>query len=132
MQQCIQVRRHLPNVLAVDFFGLGDTTEVVDTWNAAVATVTGVASTEDNAVERLRLDPATTDVALEQLENLPSLPEMSLATAKKLLGPVAKELERPSETLEITEITTGNIKAGPHSRINVKILPSQAPSAKPS
>jgi hypothetical protein len=132
MQQCIQVRRHLPNILAVDFFGLGDTTEVVDTWNAAVATVTGVASTEDSAVERLRLDPATTDVALEQLENLPSLPEMSLAAAKKLLGPVAKQLERPSETLEITEITTGNVKAGPHSRINVRILPSPEPSAKPS
>jgi hypothetical protein len=132
LQQCIQVRRHLPNILAVDFFGIGDTTEVVDTWNAAVATVTGVSTTEDNAVERLRLNPATTDIALEQLENLPSLPEMSLAEAKKLLGPVANALKRPSETLEITEITTGHVKAGPHSRIDVRIRSGPEPSATPS
>ena len=128
LQQCVQVRQRLPNILAVDFFGIGDTTAVVDTWNAAVATLTGVANTEDSAVEDLRLDPTTTDAALEQLDNLPQLPELSEDAAKKLLGPVAKTLERPSTTLEITEIKTGTIKAGSASRLHVQILPSPKPS----
>ena len=43
LRQCEDVRRTLPNVLAVDFFGIGDTVKVVDNFNAAVASVTGTA-----------------------------------------------------------------------------------------
>jgi hypothetical protein len=128
LEQCVQVRRRLPNILAVDFFGIGDTTDVIDTFNAAVATLTGVAGTETSAIEKFRQDPATTDAALEQLDNLPELPAMSVAQAKKMLGPVAMTLERPSTTLEISEIKGANVNAGRFSRLHVQIVPSPRPS----
>lgn len=127
LEQCVQQRRRLPNLLAVDFFGIGDTTEVCDTFNAAVAAVTGVSSTEAGAIERFREDPTTSDAALEQLDNFPSLPQISLAQAKKLLGPVAATLKRPDTTLEISELKGANVTAGPVSRLHVRIVPSQKP-----
>ena len=39
MEQCEQDRGRLPNILAVDFFAVGDIVKVVDNFNAAVANV---------------------------------------------------------------------------------------------
>jgi hypothetical protein len=128
LEQCVNVRRRMPNILAVDFFGIGDTTDVCDNFNAAVATLTGVAGTETSAIEKFRLDPATSDAALEQLDNLPKLPAISLTQAKQMLGPIANTLNRPSTTLEISELKGANVSAGPASRLHVRILPSPKPS----
>jgi hypothetical protein len=130
LEQCVNVRKRLPNVLAVDFFGIGDTTSVCDTFNAAVATLTGVAGTETSAIEVFRQNPSTTDAALEQLDNLPKLPEITVAQAQKMLGPIAKTLERPSTTLEISELKGNDVTAGRFSRLHVTLHAS--PSATPS
>jgi hypothetical protein len=132
LEQCVNKRRRLPNILAVDFFGIGDTNTVCDTFNAAVATLTGVAGTETSAIERFRQDPATTDAALEQLDNLPKLPEISVAQAQKMLGPIVRTLERPATTLEISELKGDNVTAGRFSRLHVQILPSPSPSPSPT
>ncbi len=128
LEQCIQQRRRLPNLLAVDFFGLGDTTQVCDTFNAAVAAVTGVSTTEATAIERFRQDPTTSDKALEQLDNFPVLPEITLAQARKMLGPAAATLKHPGNALEISELRGDKITtAGPASRLHVQIVPTKKP-----
>ena len=98
LTQCIAVRHRLPNFVAVDFFGSGDTTEVVNLYNAAVAQLTGTTAAEDRAIARERADPKSTDAQISELESLPRLPRMSTARAKAILGPVATILVAPTFT----------------------------------
>ena len=65
---------------------------------------------------------------MEQLDNLPKLPAISVSQAKKMLGPIANTLKRPETTLEISELKGTNVTAGRFSRLHVRILPSPKPS----
>jgi hypothetical protein len=53
IEHCIDERHRLPNVIAVDFYGLGDTYEVAQTFNSAVAAVTGTQAFERNLISEL-------------------------------------------------------------------------------
>jgi hypothetical protein len=95
LEQCEDVRRTLPNILAVDFFSIGDTVKVVDNFNAAVASVTGTAGLVDRVIEAQRGDPNLSDEDRAGLDQWKRLPFVSAADADALLGPVAKKLNVP-------------------------------------
>ena len=96
IEQCIAERHRLPNVIAVDFYGLGDTYEVCQTFNAAVAAVTGTEAFERNLVHNLISTGGTTESDAVEIQQWPRLPAMSLTRARELLGPVANELKPPA------------------------------------
>jgi hypothetical protein len=92
LQQCVSVRHRLPNVLAVDFFGIGDTVKVVNQWNAAVARVTGQTDALNEVITLMRDDPNSTAQDIAELDSLVLLPEISQAQAMKLLGSIGPVL----------------------------------------
>jgi hypothetical protein len=96
IEQCIDERHRLPNVIAVDFYGLGDTYEVCQTFNAAVAAVTGTEAFERNLVDNLISTGGTTEADAVEIQQWPRLPAMSVARARELLGPVADTLKPPA------------------------------------
>ena len=98
LKECIAERKRLPNFLAVDFFGLGDTVEVCNMYNSAVALLTGVTAAEDRVIVKVRHDPKSTDAELEQLDDLQRLPDITTSQARSLLGPLATRLTRPTLT----------------------------------
>jgi hypothetical protein len=122
MQQCEDVRRMLPNILAVDFFAIGDTVKVVDNFNAAVANVTGAAGLADRLIEAQRSDPNLSDQDRADLDQEKRLPFVSAADAQALLGPVAKKLPVP-EIVKVLAHALATI--GPSA---VWTTPSTAPS----
>jgi hypothetical protein len=101
MQQCEKVRRKLPNILAVDFFAIGDTVKVVDNFNAAVANVTGTAGLVDRVIDAQRSDPNLSDQDRADLDQWKRLPFVSAADAQALLGPVAKKLAVPQRVKDL-------------------------------
>ena len=101
LRQCEDVRRTLPNVLAVDFFAIGDTAKVVDNFNAAVASVTGTASLVDQVIDAQRGDPNLSDQDRADLDQWKRLPFVSAADAQALLGPVAKKLAVPQRVKDL-------------------------------
>lgn len=96
IEHCIAERHRLPNVIAVDFYGLGDTYEVAQTFNSAVAAVTGTQAFERNLISNLVNTGGTTEADAVEIEQWPRLPTMSLAKARELLGPVANQLQPPA------------------------------------
>jgi hypothetical protein len=122
MQKCEDVRRMLPNILAVDFFAIGDTVKVVDNFNAAVANVTGAAGLADRLIEAQRSDPNLSDQDRADLDQEKRLPFVSAADAQALLGPVAKKLPVP-EIVKVLAHALATI--GPSA---VWTTPSTAPS----
>jgi hypothetical protein len=59
-KQCIADRGVLPNVIAVDFFGIGDIVKTVDQLNAAIATITHTDAFLDEAIAESRANPNLT------------------------------------------------------------------------
>jgi hypothetical protein len=92
LKQCVAVRHRLPNIVAVDFFGIGDTVKVVNAWNAAIARVTGQSTSLDATIKLIRDDPSSTAKEIAELDTLVLLPETSEAQAMKLLGPIGPVL----------------------------------------
>jgi hypothetical protein len=92
LQRCTQVRRRLPNVLAVDFTAVGDLSKTVDRFNGAVAELTGVAPLVKPLLDRERLTPAERREAL----GYHRLPTMSREQALELVGPAATALVVPA------------------------------------
>jgi hypothetical protein len=93
LEQCIQQRGRLPNVLATDFTSIGDTVAVCDEFNGAIARITGATTSLDLSIEQLRDDPAATTEDIAELDNLVRLPDVSMADATKMLGAVGQELK---------------------------------------
>jgi hypothetical protein len=122
MQQCENVRRKLPNILAVDFFAIGDTVKVVDNFNAAVASVTGTAGLVDRVIDAQRGDPNLSDQDRADLDQWKRLPFVSAADAQALLGPVAKKLAVPQRVKDLEHALA---TIGPSA---VWTTPSTAPS----
>jgi hypothetical protein len=104
LQQCIRQRGRLPNIIAVDFFGLGDTMTVVDQINAAVAELTGTTAFWDQAIANARANPDLTLKASTQLDQLQRLPTITAADARALLGPIADKLHAPDFTADLARI----------------------------
>ncbi|MBV9593989.1 MAG: hypothetical protein JO147_09395 [Actinobacteria bacterium] len=95
LEQCISERDVLPNVLAVDFYGLADTLKVTSQFNAAIAHVTGTTAFWDAAVATADNDPAMTAVDRTTIDQLFRLPSITDTEARALLGPVAAKLQAP-------------------------------------
>lgn len=95
IEQCIDQRHRLPNVIAVDFYGLGDTYNVCQTFNAAVAKLTGTEDFDSHAVAVALRRPGVTEADDVRIDQWPRLPEMSVARARQILGPAAAELKPP-------------------------------------
>lgn len=90
MQQCLRERRRLPNALAVNFTESGSLFKIVNRYNAAVATVTGVERFLDQELEDAHPSPAERQ-AFAAVRYDP----MSMQKARALLGPVADTLRIP-------------------------------------
>ncbi len=95
LEQCIDVRQRLPNVLAVDFVGIGDARKVVDNFNAAVADATGTRAFWDEAVQLTRDDTSLSDKDRADADKLQRLPLVTDQQAQGLLGPLYNKLETP-------------------------------------
>jgi hypothetical protein len=131
LRQCVNVRKRLPNVLAVDFFGIGDTVKVVDTFNAAVARVTGTTAFWDHRVDTLRNDPNLSSVDRAALDQLQRLPAITNQQAQGLLGrDLASSLEVPDTARFIQQLNQANgISTAPTpSSATAPAHPSTAPS----
>ena len=126
VEQCEDVRRTLPNILAVDFFSIGDTVKVVDNFNAAVASATGTAGLVDRVIEAQRSDPNLSDEDRAGLDQWKRLPFVSAADADALLGPVAKKLNVPPR---VKALENALATIGPSA---VWSAPSTSPSPSPS
>jgi hypothetical protein len=122
MAQCIDARKRVPNVLAVDFFGIGDTVKVVDNFNAAIANVTGVTGFWDQAIAEQRADPKLSDKDRADLDQLKRSPAITAEQAIALLGPLADTVQTPDIVKEFQEI---NQLSGPTPSPST---PSPAPS----
>lgn len=97
IEQCIAARRKLPNFVAIDFFGVGDATELIDQYNAAIASQTGVAAALDQLVDEVDRDPDTSTADQAELDALQRLPTMTQADASALLGPLSGTFPAPGE-----------------------------------
>lgn len=124
MTQCIDVRKRLPNVLAVDFFGIGDTAKVVDNFNAAVANVTGTTALWDQTIDAQRADPSVSDKDRADLDQLKRLPPITAEQALGLLGPLANKLETPDLVKDLQAVNELPSSSAPS--------PSPTPSPAPS
>jgi hypothetical protein len=126
MEQCEQARGRLPNILAVDFFAVGDIVKVVDNFNAAVANVTGTTSAIDQVIQTQRRDPSLSDQDRSDLDQLQRLPFISAQDALALLGPVAHKLTVPQQ---VKDRQAANKARGPSSSPSpAPSSPSQAPA----
>jgi hypothetical protein len=96
IQQCIQQRGRVPDVVAVDFSAIGDMYSTVNEWNSAIARATGVTSAITDAIRRTRASGVATQAQLDDLRALRRLPYVSQKEADQLLGPIANTLPPPA------------------------------------
>jgi hypothetical protein len=96
LTECIELRRRLPNFVAVDFTGVGDLVRTVDRYNAAVARRTGVTRSINRLVRILRSKETLSAAELADLDALHRLPRISDEEARELLGPIADTLPPPT------------------------------------
>jgi hypothetical protein len=129
MTQCIDARRRLPNILAVDFFLIGDTVKVVDNFNAAVAQVTGTTAFWDQLVQQQRDDPALSDKDRADLDQLKRVPLLTPEQAKGLLGPLVNTLQTPEL---VKDLQAANEAFGPPTSTPTPSSGPTSPSSRPS
>lgn len=94
LQNCIAVRKQLPNAVAVDFTAVGDMYKTVNLFNAAVARQSGVTPIINETVHQLRTRDLVTEAELNELRRLPKISE---AKARTLLGPLADSIPTPRD-----------------------------------
>src|SRR5205823_6284058 len=71
LEQCIDVRKRLPNVLAVDFAGVGDLEKTVNYFNSAVAVATGTTGFWDQAIADVQNDTKLSTKERADIDELP-------------------------------------------------------------
>jgi hypothetical protein len=131
LEQCIRVRKQLPNVLAIDFFAVGDIMKVVDNFNAAIANITGTAAFWDQRVASLQSNPDLSSVQRAALDQLQRLPTITNQQAQKLLGStLAKSLEKPDTAAFIQQLNEANgvTTSSPPPTSSPPTRPSNSPS----
>jgi hypothetical protein len=96
VQQCIEQRGKLPNVIAVDFAGVGDLYQTVNRLNAAVARLTGVSGAISDAIRHARATGTLTAAEREDIRALHRLPAISEEKARALLASIADSLPPPA------------------------------------
>jgi hypothetical protein len=130
LEKCIDTRKRLPNVLAVDFFGIGDTLKVVDNFNAAVANVTGTTAFWDQQISDQRNDPNVSSVDRAALDQLQRLPGITNQQAQALLGrDLANWLEVPELVKDFQEIDSlSGESSAPASSGSSSVTPANGPS----
>jgi hypothetical protein len=101
VQQCIEQRGKLPNVVAVDFAGVGGLYRTVNRLNAALARQTGVSEAISNAIRRARATGTLTAAEREDIRALHRLPAISEKKARALLGSIADSLPPPAALSDI-------------------------------
>jgi hypothetical protein len=94
-RQCADQRGVVPNLIAVDFFGIGDIVKTCAQLNAAIAAVTKQNQLWDTTIDELRSDPDQSPQQVVELDRIPRLPTMSETDARALLGPIANKLKVP-------------------------------------
>ncbi len=96
LEQCIDVRARLPNVLAVDFVGIGDLAKTVNYFNSAVAVATGTTAFWDQAIQDVQNDSSLSTKERTDAGQLPRLPFVTAEQSLGLLGaPLSDKLETP-------------------------------------
>jgi hypothetical protein len=130
LEKCIDTRKRLPNVLAVDFFGIGDTLKVVDNFNAAVANVTGTTAFWDQQIDDQRNDPNVSSVDRAALDQLQRLPGITNQQAQGLLGrDLANSLEVPELVKDFQEIDSlSGESSAPAPSGSSSVTPANGPS----
>ena len=101
LEQCIDVRGRLPNVLAIDFVGIGDLTKTVNYFNSAVAEFTGTTAFWDQAIADVQDDTSLSTQDRADAENLPRLP---FVTAEEALGLLGARLEDKLEVPDVVKL----------------------------
>jgi hypothetical protein len=96
IQQCIQQRGRIPDVVSVDFSAIGDMYSTVNEWNSAIARATGVTSAINTAIRQTRASGIATQAQLDDLSALRRLPYVSQKQADEMLGPIAHSLPPPA------------------------------------
>jgi hypothetical protein len=115
LQECILARHRLPNVLAVDFFAVGDTIKVVNTFNAAVSDVLGVTAFWNNTIAATENDVNASLADRADAGRIDRLPPITHEQAVTLLGqPLINSLQQPDRLKEI-QLNGGNTTSPPPS-----------------
>ncbi len=91
LEECVQTRRLVPNIVAADFTSLGDLFAVVRELNAAVAQVMGIPELADAVVEALRESDLTPEERDAELAGIVRMDRVDDATARRVLGPLADD-----------------------------------------
>jgi hypothetical protein len=96
IQQCIQQRGRVPDVVAVDFSAIGAMYSTVNEFNSAIARLSGVTPAINDAVRAIRAHSVSSQAQLSDLRALRRLPYVSQKEAVQMLGPIANKLPPPA------------------------------------
>lgn len=95
-RDCAEVRRVLPNVLAVDFTEIGSLQATVRRLNSAIAEVTGSTFAINRSIRNAIDSGDLTDAEVAEIRGLHRLPAITPAEADSVLGPARQYLTVPS------------------------------------
>jgi hypothetical protein len=132
MQQCIADRGRLPNILAVDFVAIGDLISTVNTFNGAIAQVTGVAQFWNDALSGDLVDKNLSAAERQQAASSLRLPATTDAAARQVLGIVADRLTVPDLVNDLKTVTTTSNGPATTKPVNETVTGSSSPSSAPS
>ena len=98
IQQCMNKRGRLVNIVATDFTEIGDLIKTTTKFNAAVAAQIGVSDALDQSLADELRSGVLTPAERQDIDNLKRLPRPSSTEANTLIGPnVPIAHQTPSE-----------------------------------
>jgi hypothetical protein len=130
LQTCTAERGVLPNALAIDFTSIGDLHGAVNEFNAAIAKVSGVSPSLDEGLRLLVENEHLTDAEVREIQGYGRLPRISLARARKLLGPLADRIGRPADLSKLVLLSPEQETPATRGAATVTTVPATIPPAK--
>ena len=110
VDDCIETRGRIPNVIAVNFTSSGDLFKTVRRLNGAIARQSGLTSRLEDVISFVENFDAKTKKeakgvaeAMRSIQRVKRLPRVTAKQALELLGPVADQIPAPSGLSEIVD-----------------------------